>query len=287
MIQTADKIILNKSTLSKNYDKSLFEKISWSWSNFQTHHDVAVALKEKNPYTITVLIELLKYEYRNRKEYVKKTKIPIVSKYRELLYGYFFNEYGQNKGNELYGKWLDKYNSIHKKEKKYESVDEYVVKYELEPKYKAKILSRFKNHEKLFKGRIRIDRERLYNLPEPLNRVDWRNSYDNIFVWEENGKKEARRGGSGSSGAREVNSKFIFGLLELSKTKPVPSYVFLYSEENTVLFIKKFERLCVPFLDIGANYHLDYKEEEKLTKNGLFLRWDWLGGIKEVEVVSC
>ena len=55
MIQLAGKIFLNKSTLSKNYDESLFENISWSRSNFHTHHDVAITLKDKNPYTITVL----------------------------------------------------------------------------------------------------------------------------------------------------------------------------------------------------------------------------------------
>lgn len=284
-MQYSTKDLLTRSIFTTHFDKNLFENISWSWNNFQTHHDIATILKDKNPYTITVLIELLKYEYRNKKEYVKKTKIPIVSKYRELLYDYFFKEYGQEKGNKLYGEWLDKYRSTHEKEQEYEMVDEYIVKHEFEPRYKTQILKRFKNHDKLFKDRIEIKRDRIYNLPEPLNLVDWRNPYDNIFVWEENGKKMARRGGSGSSGSREVNSKFIFGLLELSKIKSIPSYVFLYSEENTLLFIKKFDRLCVPQYDIGENYHLGQSEEEKLKKSGTFLRWDWIDGIKEIEIV--
>lgn len=283
MTHTAKDLFV-RSTFTPNFDKGIFENISWSWGNFHTHHDVATTLKDKNPYTITVLIELLKYEYRNRKEYVKKTKIPIESKYRVLLYDYFFEEYGQEEGNKLYSEWLDKYRPQHEKERKYEFVDEYIVKHEFETRYKAKILKRFKNHEKLFKEQIRIERDRYYNLPESLKRVDWRNPYDNIFVWEENGKKEARRGGSGSSGSREVNSKFIFGLLELNKTQPVSSYLFLYSEENTLLFIKKFDSLCVPFHDIGANYHLDHSEAEKLKQGGMFILWDVIGKIKEVEI---
>jgi len=284
MIQKTDKLILNKKTLSKDYDKSIFENISYSGSNFPTHHEVATILKDKNPYTITVLIENLKSEYFNRKEYVKKTKTPIESKYRVLLYDYFFAQYGREEGNELYGQWLDKYRPQHEKEKKYEFVDEYIVKNEFEPRYKAQILKRFKNHEKLFKKRIKIERDRYYNLREPLNRVDWRNPYDNIFVWYENGKKEARRGGSGASGSREINSKFIYGLLELNKLKPVLSYLFLYSEENTLLFIKRFDSLCVPFHDLGANYHLGSLEDGKLRQNGMFILWDIIGTIKEVEI---
>lgn len=128
----------------------------------------------------------------------------------------------------MYGLWLDTYRPIHEKERKYEFVDEYIVKHKFEPRYRAKILKRFKNHEKLFKEHIRIDRDRYYNLPEHFNHVDWRNPCDNIFIWEENGKKAAMRGGGGSSGSREVNSKFIFGLLKLNKitcTRNIPVHM--------------------------------------------------------------
>jgi hypothetical protein len=53
--------------------------------------------------------------------------------------------------------------------------------------------------------------------------VDWRNPFDNIFIWEEDGKKVFRKGGSGSSGGRETNSKFIFGLSLINKTKSIKS----------------------------------------------------------------
>jgi len=271
----APKDLITRSTFTNHFDKNLFSDISWFNGNFSNHHDVTTTLKGKNPYTITVLIESLKYEYRNRKEYVKKTKTAKVSEYRELLYDYFFKEYGENGGNELYGQWL----------KKYDSVDEHIVTHEFEPRYKQEILKRFKNHEQLFKERFRIDRDRYYRLPEPLNRIDWRNPYDNIFVWEENGKKVARRGGSGSSGARETNSIFIFGLLELNKIQPVPSYLFLYSKENKLLFVKRFNSLCVPVYDVGDNYNLEHSEEEKLEQSGTFLRWDMSGEIKEVSVL--
>ncbi len=284
MTKITNKIILNPSTLSENFDKNLFENITYGPS-FYDHQEVVTQLRDKNPYTITVVIESLKYEYWNRKEYVKKTKVPIISQYRELLYDMFNKEYGRQESNDIYREWLNKYRPLHEKEGKYEMVDEYIINQELEPRYKQKILERFKNHEQLFKNRFRIDRNRYYNLPKPLDYIDWRTPYDNIFVWEENGQKLARRGGSGSSGARETNSIFVFGLLKLNKTHPIPSYLFLYSEKNKLLFVKKFNSLCLPRFDIGSNYDLEYSEQERLKQSGTFLHWDVINEIKEIETM--
>lgn len=104
-------ITLNKQkiTLSETFDKSLFENISWSHNIFRSHHDIATTLENKRPFTITVLIETLNSKLRNKKEYVQKTKTPIVSRYRELLYDEFFKEYGEVEGNELFGEWLSVY----------------------------------------------------------------------------------------------------------------------------------------------------------------------------------
>lgn len=281
-------IVFNKKNieLTENFDKTLFENISWSYDNFRSHHDIAAFLENKRPYIITVLIEVLNYKLRNKKEYVKKTKAPMVSCYRELLYDEFFKEYGEAEGDRLFGEWLDKYRPIWQKEKKYEILDEYIVVNEFEPRYREKILARFKNHEALFKDRFRIQRRRYYTLPEPLNYLDYRNPFDNIFVWHENGKKVARRGGSGSSGSREINSMFIFGLLELNKKQPIPTYLFIYSEDNKLLFVKKFGHLCVPLQDIGSNYQLDREEEKQLKRSGVFLRWEEISKIKEIETVT-
>jgi hypothetical protein len=246
-------------------------------------------LAGKHSYIVTILIEPLNQKLRNRKEYVKKTRVPIVSKYMELLYDAFFAEFGDHDGNRLFGEWLEKYRPLFKDEyraRNPNAVDEYIVEHELEPRYKDKILARFKNHDKLIQERHATRRERHYGLPEPLKYIDWRNPFDNIFVWEENGAKIARRGGSGSSGAREMNSMFIYGLLELNKTQPVPSYLFVYSENNELLFVEKFNSLCVPSFGIGANYdQMDRAEEARLEHGSRFLQWGMLGRIPEVQIV--
>ena len=145
-------IRLDTSTANAAFNRSLLENISWSNTPFHTHNEIAIALRHKNPYTITILIESLKYELRNKKEYVKKTKTPTISKYRELLYKTFFEQYGQTEGNELYAGWLDAYHALWQKAPAHDSIDEYIIARELEPQYKEKILSRFTNHERLFRS---------------------------------------------------------------------------------------------------------------------------------------
>lgn len=269
----SDKIVFNRVSAVENFNRSVLENVSWSHKNFRSHREIAAKLRNKNLYTVTVLIENLDYKLWNKKEYVKKTRVSTQTKYGQLLYEMFFKEYGDGGGNELYGKWLNKYRSIWLRELKCRELDDYVIVNELEPRYKQKILNKLRNHQALFGERFVTERERYYCLPEPFNCVDWRNSYDNLFIWEEDGKKVARRGGSGSSGSRETNSMFSFGFLEINKRKPIPSYLFLYSGKNELLFIRKFDRLCLPIYDIGSNYDIDASEVKRLEKGEIFLKW--------------
>ncbi len=71
--------------------------------------------------------------------------------------------------------------------------------------------------------------------------------------------------------------------MELNIIQPVPSFIFLYSEENKLLFVKKFNSLCVPRSDLGSNYFLDSSEQEKLIKNGKFIQWDVLDKLQKIE----
>ncbi|PIV28637.1 MAG: hypothetical protein COS37_00485 [Anaerolineae bacterium CG03_land_8_20_14_0_80_58_20] len=280
LVQTID-----VDSASDHYDHGLFEHISWSQASFSDHRAIATSLQNKRPYTITILIERLKEELRNRKEYVQKTKVPIGSRYKEALYDLFYEEFGQRDANARYAQWLDAYRTVRQKDDA-SSIDDTILEKELEPRYRQSILARYKNHERLFKDRIRIDRKRYYRLPEPLHWFDWRCPYDNLFIWEENGQKVARRGGSGSSGARETNSMFILGLLDLNKRALVPSFLFVYTEMNELKFLKRFDRLCVPLLDIGANYPAcAYQQIEEMEQGEYFMKWD-LWDLKHVEIIQ-
>lgn len=179
------------------------------------------------------------------------------------MFKYLYEDFGDDRVNDIYGKWLDKYNRD----------DDLIVKKEIEPRYKAKILAKYKNHIKLFKNRVRYKRERYYNLPEPLNWVDWRTLFDNLFIWQNGNKKYACRGGSGSSQARETNSKFMYALMKLNKTHLIPCYLMVYTDDNKLKLIKKFSSLTVPNYDIGSNYRIDPKTNKELEKNAKFFEW--------------
>lgn len=259
----------------------LFENISYSYDNFADHRTVFNELKKYRLYSITIIIESLKPGYYLRKKYVEKRTTPIQSKYQELLFKFFFDEFGNLQANKIYADFLDKYrNSIDSDE----DIDEYIIKKELEPRYRGKIFKQYKNIEKLMASRVRIDRERYYNLPEPLNRLDWRNPYDNIFVWEKEGKKYCVRGGSGSSGQREKNSKFIYGLGLINKIKQIPSYLFIYNDENELKLIKKFNHLTVPTYDIGLNYSLKPQESRKILNDISLLEWSDFFKVKTIRI---
>jgi len=267
-------IKIDKANLFREYDPEIFSVVDVSRDPFVNHKEIARKLKSKNPYTITVIVDNLNPKYWNNSQYVEKTKTSIASLFKELLYKYFFEEFDREKGNELYAKWLKKYRPIWKKEKMKKELDDYIIKSELEPRYKERILKKYKNREKLFKQRTEIVRKRRYDLPQPLNYVDWRSPYDNIFVWGEKGKKYFRKGGSGSSGARQTNSEFIFGFGLINKTNPVKSYLFLYAEDNQLYFIKEFPSLAVPRYDIGSNYFLPNRDGEKILSGTKLMEWE-------------
>lgn len=277
-------IKINQTKLIQKYDSGIFSVANVGWDSFVSHEEIARKLKNRNPYTITVIIDCLNSKFWNNKKYVEKTKVPVAPLYKELLYKYFFAEFDNFTGNELYAKWLDKYKSVWEKEKMKKELDDYIIKNELEPRYKEKILKKYKNLEKLFEPRIKISRKRYYNLPYPLNHIDWRNPYDNIFVWEDDGKKVFRKGGSGSSGGREANSKFIFGFSLINKIKPVKSFLFLYGDDNQLYFIKEFSSFTVPRYDIGSNYHLNSEEEKKILSGTNLIEWKDVIKLKEIKI---
>lgn len=279
-------IKINKSNLNQNYDSEIFTVSGHALDVSYEYESIAQKLKNKNPYTITVIIENLDYKFWNNKKYVEKTKIEIQPLYKELLYKYFFTEFDRFTGNELYAKWLDEYRDIWKKDKTKKEIDDYIIEKELEPRYREQIFKKYKNHEKLFKSRIEISRKRYYNLPFPLDRVDWRNPFDNIFIWEDDGKKVFQKGGGGSSGGRETNSKFIFGLSLINKIKPIKSYLFLYGDDNKLYFIKEFPSLTVPSYDIGWNYHLKSDEWESIISETNLIEWNGFDKLKEVVITQ-
>lgn len=267
-------------------DWSLLQGLRWSREPIFSHQQLAEKIADQQPCSITIILENLAFEFSNRKTHVKKTKIAIPSQYLELLHDYFNQEFGERLASERYGRWLDKHRPTWLREGKIKDLDDYVIENELEPRYFPQIKNRYRNIKKLKQPRYRIHRDRYYHLPKPLNRVDWRSPYDNLFIWGGRRRRWVTRGGSGSSGAREINSRFCLAFGLINQRRRVPSYLHVYNRENRLFLIKKFSGLTLPQWNIGANYHIDRQERECALKGVQSLAWNDFGRLKEISIVE-
>lgn len=229
--------------LTEFKDTTLLSGLEYFHGGFSKHTVVAEKLADKNPQLVTVIIENIKSEYHRKKAYGKRTLVEISTLFKELIFDHFIKEYGENNYNQVYAEWL----------KKYKNNDEEIFEKELRPRYESQILAKRKNHNKLFKTRKMLTWDRYYNLPEPLNYVDWRNPYDNIFVWTEGERRYCTRGGSGSSGGRETTSVMGFGFAQINTSRKIPTTVLVYSNDNKLLFGTRFDSLALPAYDLGSN----------------------------------
>jgi hypothetical protein len=80
--------------------------------------------------------------------------------------------------------------------------------------------------EKISRPRNKRRRERIYAIPEPLSYWDSRNSYQQYFFVPE--YKVLWQGGGGSSGQREVQSKFGFAFALYNQIKAIHSHIFVF-----------------------------------------------------------
>ncbi|MBU0978570.1 MAG: hypothetical protein ABIJ33_02685 [Patescibacteria group bacterium] len=262
-------------------DLSLLTGLVWQNSHL-SHQKLAKYLADKQPYTVTVILDNLSPQLRNCKTHVQKTLQVRMSRYRELLHQSLTTELGQDGANEQYRQWLEKYRQRWLDKGKTKSLDEYILELEMAPRYQANIQKHFKNIEKLKQTRFFVHRERYYNLPAPITRVDWRSPYDNLFIWTEGNQKYVARGGSGSSGARETNSRFIFALGLLNQKQPISSHLFLYNKTNQLQQLASFSSLTVPKYDIGANYDLESILEKQLLQGTHLIWWEDFDQLKKL-----
>lgn len=84
------KITITEKTLLKNYPQDIFSNLSYANNSSTNHKEIAKKLINKNPYTITIIIENLNIDFWRKKEYAQPIKIPILPKYAETFIKVFF-----------------------------------------------------------------------------------------------------------------------------------------------------------------------------------------------------
>lgn len=263
--------------------QSLLVGIKWAQKRIYNHLEVAQYLKNKKPYLVTIILEYLNPDYYRLKKYNRFTKIDIPSHYDSLLFEYLKKDRNLGEMNDVYRDWIQKYDHEWRQQpEKYASVDELIRERELEPRYKKLIFKRFKNHEQLMKKRYRWSRDRYYHLPNPLNHIDWRNPFDNLFIYHHGDHKEAVRGGTASSGSRELNTIYGLGLALLSRTRTIPTHIFIYTRENELKYLVTLNQLVLP-TDFGDNYpDCPWSEMAQALGDTQLLRWEETDRLKSV-----
>lgn len=214
------------------------------------YSSLADSIAETEPFTIILFSELLAFEHARRKDYVETIKHKIVAELDEIVFDHF--------GNELNDK-MTVYLCNHKDPKDVH-LNRLIRQYY--PRAK-RILQRHhpRTWERDWKSgkytaeRIRIERRRKFNVPEPLCWGEV-NLPQQFYFMKTN--RTYARGCSSGSGTREAHSYFGLAFAELSKRMAIPSYVLVYDRDNVLRFVtRRNEFLIIPD-SMGSNCEVDY-----------------------------
>jgi len=248
------------------------------------HRQIARLMKQVpcSPFTIIIEEELLDPSHFWDKRYVKITTEEIVSELDETVLRYFEHEINARMSEFLkQGRDAEKRHS-RKLFKEYYPQAKRILRDQYKELYPRAWKKKF-TMEKISRPRKKRRRERIYAIPEPLNYWDSRNSYQQYFAVPE--YKVLWQGGGGSSGQREVQSKFGFAFALYNQTKAIHSHIFVYDKDNILRHVDTLKKLCLAPSDMGSNYHLNHEAMRQLLRDTLRVeRGSILEPIRAIEV---
>lgn len=212
---------------------------------------LADSISETEPFTIILFTEPLAFEHVRRKEYVKTIRHEIVSELDETVLSKFGDEI--NRKMSIYLRNHSDPEDVH--------LNRLMRQYY--PRAKKILQLRHpivwgKNWKagKYSAARIRIERRRRYNLPEPLC---WGGTIlpQQFYFMKTTGTYA--RGCSSGSGTREVHSYFGLAFIELSRRLSIPSYVLVYDKDNILRFVTQRDEFVIIPDSMGSNCEVDHK----------------------------
>jgi len=214
-----------------------------------------------SPFTIIIEEELLEPSHFWDKRYVNITTEQIASELDEIVLRHFEVEINARMAEFLKHDRESEKRYFAKLLKEYYPPAKRILRDQYKEFYPRAWKKKF-TMEKISKPRKKGRQERIYAIPEPLNYWDSRNSYQQYFVVPE--FKVLGRGGGGSSGQRETQSKFGFAFGLFSRFQAIPSHIFVYDKDNVLHYVDTLEKLCLDPTDMGSNYHLNHEEMRKV-----------------------
>jgi hypothetical protein len=124
-----------------------------------------------------------------------------------------------------------------------------------------------------FKERIEYRYHRRYDMPPPFNHWDQRNLWQQYYFAEnQDGIFFYEQGGSGSSGQRYDHGFYGHLFALLNSEKPISTYFFTYDSRNRFVFNREEKSLWLNFFDLMGNFHIDWKESERILKGAVKIK---------------
>lgn len=215
------------------------------------YRELADSIAETEPFTIILFTEPLAFEHARRKEYVETIRHEIDSELDETVFNNF--------GNEINEKMI----AFLRNHKDPKNVHLNRLTRQYYPKAKRILQLRhpivWKKNWKTGKytvARIRIERRRKYDLPEPLG---WGGTNLPQQFYFMSPPRTYVRGCSSGSGTRETHSYFGLAFIELSKRIFIPSYILVYDKDNILRFVTQRDEFLIIPDSMGSNCEVDDK----------------------------
>lgn len=242
------------------------------------HLKLADSVADEDPFTVLLFTEPLAQAHWGRKQYMDMRRVKINSEIDETVFRRFRLE-------------LDERMSDYLKDHR-DPDDVYLERLlrEYRPKARALLMAEYREryprawrrkwqarpHEQ---PRIKVDRKRRYDMPEPLGR--WGTDVAQQFYFMRRTRTFARGCGTGS-GSRETHSYFALAVLELQRRGAfVPSYILVYDKDSRVRLVDAWSVPLVLPYEIGCNCDVNRDVVRRLVdgawKAAAIRRHDWTG----------
>lgn len=122
--------------------------------------------------------------------------------------------------------------------------------------------------DKLLMPHVWTTNERVYSMPEPFHRWDYRSFWHQFFFVENHKTQQTywERGQGGGSASREANGRWTHTLATLEKKYGVPTLThhLIYNERNKLVLDTVYPSFKCLHYDLNGNYHADYNDVKVL-----------------------
>ena len=119
-----------------------------------------------------------------------------------------------------------------------------------------------------FKPRLEYEYHREYDMPPPFNHWDSRNPWQQYYFGSnQDSGFFYEQGGSGTSGQRYNHGFYSHLFALLNSENPIPTCFFTYSSRNQFIFNREEKSLCLKSAYLTGNFHIEWKESERILKD--------------------